>query len=335
MSDQFEMFVPETFEDTGNAISSLESACGPTPCASPGGPTTGQSGPLPARASRSRRPASGEAPRTRGTCGPSLLDSSPSAALTFSLASRLRARTDSLGSTMYRLTWKVRRTPSGRPIPALRATARPTSASGFTGWPSPQAMAWRSGETGSEVAILAGWPTPQARDHFPAHSPDYVAEKQAQGHGMANLNDHVALAGWSTATVNDARSGCNATANRSPEAKPAESGWTLVDLARLTGWGTPCSQPANGTAESFVARKQRAQAKGIQMGDSITDCAIQAQLAAHGPERIGFCAGPSGWEILPASGQLSPLLSGFLMGVPPMWDLAAILANPRRRKKEK
>lgn len=33
--------------------------------------------------------------------------------------------------------------------------------------------------------------TPQARDHFPAHSPDYIAEKKAQGHGMANLNDQI------------------------------------------------------------------------------------------------------------------------------------------------
>lgn len=33
------------------------------------------------------------------------------------------------------------------------------------------------------------WAAPQARDHFPAHSPEYVAAKKAQGHGMRNLND--------------------------------------------------------------------------------------------------------------------------------------------------
>jgi len=32
-------------------------------------------------------------------------------------------------------------------------------------------------------------PTLQSRDYFPAHKPEYVAEKKAQGHGMANLND--------------------------------------------------------------------------------------------------------------------------------------------------
>jgi len=35
------------------------------------------------------------------------------------------------------------------------------------------------------------WPTPQARDHFPAHKPEYIAAKKAQGHGMSNLNDAV------------------------------------------------------------------------------------------------------------------------------------------------
>lgn len=41
-----------------------------------------------------------------------------------------------------------------------------------------------------QIAML---PTPQSRDHFPAHTPEYVAEKKAQGHGMANLNDTLAM----------------------------------------------------------------------------------------------------------------------------------------------
>lgn len=40
-------------------------------------------------------------------------------------------------------------------------------------------------------ALAALWPTPCARDHMPAHSPEYVAEKKAQGHGMAVLPDYV------------------------------------------------------------------------------------------------------------------------------------------------
>ena len=40
-------------------------------------------------------------------------------------------------------------------------------------------------------ALAALWPTPCARDHMPAHSPEYIAEKKAQGHGMAVLPDYV------------------------------------------------------------------------------------------------------------------------------------------------
>ena len=46
----------------------------------------------------------------------------------------------------------------------------------------------RIGEIGSRL-----WATPQARDHFQAHTPEYVAKKKAEGHGMRNLNDEVAM----------------------------------------------------------------------------------------------------------------------------------------------
>ena len=79
------------------------------------------------------------------------------------------------GSPEYALTWKRWAIGSGPAICALRASAPRTSGNGST-----------------------GWPTAQARDHFPGHSPEYVDEKKAQGHGMANLNDHALLAGWPT-----------------------------------------------------------------------------------------------------------------------------------------
>jgi hypothetical protein len=55
-----------------------------------------------------------------------------------------------------------------------------------------------------QVLTAAQWPTPQSRDHFPAHSQEYIAEKKAQGHGMSNLND-VAL--WSTIRASDGEKG--------------------------------------------------------------------------------------------------------------------------------
>jgi hypothetical protein len=36
-------------------------------------------------------------------------------------------------------------------------------------------------------------PTPEARDYMPPHQQEYIAAKKAQGHGMSNLNDTIAL----------------------------------------------------------------------------------------------------------------------------------------------
>ena len=55
-------------------------------------------------------------------------------------------------------------------------------------------------EGGTPIEALSArtnWPkhdpfyTPTARDHMPPHSPEYIAAKKAQGHGMGNLNDQI------------------------------------------------------------------------------------------------------------------------------------------------
>lgn len=40
--------------------------------------------------------------------------------------------------------------------------------------------------------LVQEWATPQARDHFPPHTPERIAAKKAEGHGMRNLNDEAA-----------------------------------------------------------------------------------------------------------------------------------------------
>src|SRR5574341_1095686 len=77
------------------------------------------------------------------------------------LANKLQARTDLLGSTLFALTWKQRVTPSGRSIPALRASGHRTSGSGFTLWP--RGPPGRGSNNGA--ANLATWATPSARDY--------------------------------------------------------------------------------------------------------------------------------------------------------------------------
>ena len=64
-------------------------------------------------------------------------------------------------------------------------------------------------------------PIPTVRDHFPPHSPEYIAAKRAQGHGMANLNDFVAHPNkglWPT-----------------PSASPAGEGQFLSHLTNKNG----------------------------------------------------------------------------------------------------
>jgi hypothetical protein len=143
------------------------------------GQTASQSGQAPVRASLSARQAKAQGLLTSGTSGQLGTISSKSAALQSSLASRLQARTALVGSTLYRLTWKQRATPSGRSIYALRASARrisgSASGSSESGWPTPTTRDYK-GQSGSgrqekkgdpsdtlpNAAVTAGWPTPTA-----------------------------------------------------------------------------------------------------------------------------------------------------------------------------
>ena len=126
-----------TLKSLPSAISLRASESGATLCDLPDGPTSVPSGRDPALANLSPALAKLVGSLTSGTYGPRSSISSRSAALQSSLANKLQAKTALLGSTLYTLTWKERATPSGRLICALRASARRTSDSDSTGWPTP------------------------------------------------------------------------------------------------------------------------------------------------------------------------------------------------------
>ncbi len=169
---------------------------------------------------------------TSGTCGRLISISLTSAGLSRSLANRLRARTDSLGSTLYRLTWKTRVTPGGLSIPALRASVRRTSDKDYIGWPTP-----RAGEAGPDFAIdfrpnsggrslqttaqLTGWPTPCSQDG-PHGGPNQRTDR---------LPGAAALSGWSTPKTSD-------TAQESYESKMARN-QRLRNAGKTKGYGSP------------------------------------------------------------------------------------------------
>ncbi|WP_338634625.1 hypothetical protein [Afipia carboxidovorans] len=119
-------------------------------------------------------------------------------------------------------------------------------------WPTPTACADKDIRTpeGAMKEVLRGrspdltalamttWPTAQARDHFPAHSQEYIAEKKALGHGMANLND---VAMWSTprASPNE-----NRTTKATPSQMAGKHGQYLAVQAILSnGSSAPTEKP--------------------------------------------------------------------------------------------
>lgn len=244
MSDRSSSSTQLSLWDSSSAISSPASADGPTPCASPAGPTIAPPGPQAAPVSRSRRRARGEASTTSATSGPSCSSSSASAALQSSLESRLRVLLAGRGSTLYRLTWKAQATPSGRPIFALLASGHRTSDSGSTSSP---------------------WPTPTTR----ASGNEYTYSNGDHDRKCLTLIGAAMTAGWPTTRAADGAHGvCRET--------PHPSG---QDLPTTAGWATPTATEPGGTPEAAIERKRQAIARGSSMGVTVTTLAHQVHGA--------------------------------------------------------
>ena len=209
MSDQ--MSLPNSL----NVTSSPASVDGAMPCASPVGPTTNPSGPAHARASLSARQAKAMGLLTSGTYGPHGTGSLESASLASSLVSRLKARLTTAGSTLFKLTWKQKVTPSGRLVYRLAASVPRTSGNGCGSWPSPNAGPQNDGDTTWE----------QRRKALKAK------HKNGNGFGMT-LGQAVSLASWPTPTAQDHSRGVKLP-------RPWDAGIPLTQQVALASWATP------------------------------------------------------------------------------------------------
>ena len=222
-------------------------------------------GPALAPASLSARQAKAAGLMTSGTYGRPSTGSSNSAPLGLFLASRLQARTDWLGSTLYKLTWKERATPSGRSIPALRASALRISGSGSTGWPTPCVVepdthpekvwerkrrlteatgVYRGNDSGLGSKVqLSAWPTPCQQD----------GPKGGPSQGIDRLPGATSLAGWATpdaSLMNDGEGletwGARQIKNKAKHGNGNGAGMPIAVQAQMVGWTTPQAHDTSG-----------------------------------------------------------------------------------------
>lgn len=304
-----------------SAIFSRASEPGHMPCVMPDGRTTALSGRGAVPASLSAPQARERALPTSAIYGPSSSALSRSAVLAWSLANRLRQKTALHGSTLYRLTWKERVTPSGRSIPALRASALRTSDRGFTGWPTP--MGNNSTGVGSQkregglnlqtAAELSGWPTPQANKNTKNSSnPQKLKENGTQ----TCLADAAWLAGWPTPCRQDG-----------PHGGPMQGTDRLPGAAYLAGWVTPAAQDWKDSPGMTLWRKDGRSRIDVLPRQAFL--AAPCRRTVSGEMLTGSCAGMEG------GGQLNPAHSRWLVGLPAEWDDCAVMATPLSRRRLK
>ena len=245
MSAQSRMSKRKTSKGSRNATFLQGSQAGRSLFDSLDGPTTAPSGLEVAPVNPSPPPESDGGPPTNGISGPHSSVSSRSADLQSSLANKLRARFGTDGSMEYRQTWKERVTPAGITYWEHTASARRTSDSDCSGWPTPQShdtqeqgkgrlltetgrIQCHNGDSHSlnlpGVAQLAGWPTPMAG------SPATENYNEAGNTDFSRKCVSLVI-GWNTPRATD---GSNGGPNQAGGALPAD--------AAIAGWATPQSR---------------------------------------------------------------------------------------------
>ena len=306
-ADQFATCNPKTSEDSSSVTSSAASWDGASPCASPAGPMIDLFGRALAPAKVSAPPGNKAAQMTRATSGRISIGSSASVALAECLASRLQARLASVGSMEYSGTWKRMRTGAGRSYWAHTASARRTSGSGCTGWPTPQEDNANNafGHAGTafsdlgNTAQLAGWPTPAA-NKLTKNSAD--PQRMKEGGAQTCLADAAWLA--------------------QPD--------TLTSAARLAGWATCSSRDWKDTSDPTTWDCAEARERNDQLGRQ-----VHGVTSTSSPAATDAPAGSSAESSLSSRGALNPAHSRWLMGFPAAWCQAAIRAHRKFKRRPK
>jgi len=209
---------------------------------------------------------------------------------------------EGLGSPLYALSWKEWDMALGPPICALRASAPRTSGSGCSsGWPTAASRGWK------DTAGMA----------VEATNPDGSARTR-----LDQLPRAATLAGWPTARESDGEKNVRSTEGAAREMARKGGPQDLGQGATLAGWPTPVTVPASETSHGQLSGDYRRALAAMFPLD------VPVRITANGQTLTGSAAG------MESGGQLNPRFSGWLMGYPTAWCLAATRSHkPKRRGK--
>lgn len=242
-------FDPSVCEDSGSSTHSPGSGRGVLHSDSRAGPESSGSGLGHVPASRSVKPAEGEASKTSDTSGLSGRISSLRVSLQSSLESRLRARMEGCGSGLYKLTWKYWDISLSLRICALRASVRRTRDKGST----------------SQEFVWTGWKTPTKNDEKDS---GYSYGRGQRDKKCWKLPGEAKLAAWATPAARDWRDGRASEETMKRNARPLNE-----QVVMLAAWPTPIAKDSS-TAPS-------------RLGEGSPALRVTALLAGTGPTSTG------------------------------------------------